>query len=102
MRPEDYARVDNRDFDREYWAALWDRLPSWARKGVLTYALQYLHAIETSGAFSVAWDYEDREEGRPTGMWPEQGDLPGDVIKFKGEVRIGHGEAGQIDEPDVS
>src|SRR5262249_36115214 len=87
MRPEDYARVENRDFDREYWASLWDRIPTWARRGTVIFVLHKLHAIETNGAFSISWDHEVQG-----GTSPDIGDRPGDVISFTGQVRIGQDE----------
>ena len=64
-------------------------MPDFAKRGVLTFVLQELHAIETNGKFSIAWSYENHDEKDKLGIPPDTGDLPGDLITFKGEVRIG-------------
>jgi hypothetical protein len=90
MKAEDRARLDSGGFDREAWAGLWDRLPARMRRGVLQYVLHELHAIESSGAFSIRWHYETSAEREEAGGPIYESDQPGDVITFSGQVRIGY------------
>jgi hypothetical protein len=89
MNAEDRARLKAANFDREAWATLWDRLPERARRSTLEFVLHKLHAIESSGRFSMSWHYETNEEREESGSPIFDDDQPGDIITFKGSLQIG-------------
>jgi hypothetical protein len=90
MKAEDRLRLRSGSFDREAWAQLWDRLPERARRGAAEFVLQKLHALESSGQWSISWHYETNEEREESGAPIFEFDQPNDVITFKGSLRIGN------------
>jgi len=89
MKAEDRIRLKSGTFDREAWAALWDRLPDQMRRGAAEFVLQKLHALESSGRWSFAWHYETNEDREESGAPIFEFDQAGDVITFKGSLQIG-------------
>lgn len=89
MKAEDRIRLKSGTFDREAWAVLWDRLPERARRAAAEFVLQKLHALESSGRWSISWHYETNEEREESGAPIFEYDQPGDVISFKGSLQIG-------------
>ena len=90
MHPQDRKRVKSGGFDREAWAALWDRLPERARCSTVEIVLHKLHAIESGGRWSMSWHYQSSEEREESGAPIFEDDQPGDVITFKGSLQIGN------------
>jgi hypothetical protein len=99
MHANDYKRLDDRDFDRKSWMALWDRLPDFARKNAIKFVLQQLHALESSGRWRISWDYETNQQREDASQGAHSDDAitfefhsdqPDDVITFKGSLQIGN------------
>lgn len=90
MNAVDRNRLKSGGFDREGWAELWDRLPERMRFSTLQFVLQELHAIESSGQFSMTWEYKTSQERELSGAPLFEDDQPGDVITFKGALHIGN------------
>jgi hypothetical protein len=89
MNAVDRKRLESGGFDREAWAALWDRLPERMRRGTAEFVLQKLHAVESGGRWSMSWCYETREN-REESDSPIEEDQSGDVITFKGSLQVGN------------
>jgi hypothetical protein len=91
MKAEDSIRFKSDAFDREAWAELWDRLPERGRRGAVRFVLQQLHALESGGNWQITWHYDTNVEREDSGAPIFAYDQPGDVITFKGSLRIGKG-----------
>jgi hypothetical protein len=90
MNAADRNLLKSGDFDRETWTALWDRLPERARRSTLEFVLQKLHAMESSGRWSMSWHCETSAGREESGAPIFENDQPGDVITFKGSLQIGN------------
>jgi hypothetical protein len=99
MKAEDRIHLKSGSFDREAWAALWDRLPTdRLRQNTAEFVLHKLHAIESGGHWKMTWIYvtsterEDAAELLPSSNDPPSPhvDQPDDVITFNGSLTIGH------------
>lgn len=102
MRPADRALLKSGSFDREAWAALWDRLPKTSKKTAAVFVLHLLHVHESGGDASISFDYvtsAEREESDPepvdlplvpTFPIPDcHEDQPGDVVTMEGRFHFG-------------
>ena len=96
MSAEDRKRLKSGGFDREAWAALWDRLPERMRRSTLEFVLQKLHAVESGGRWSFSWHYETSEQREESGAPVFEDDQPGDVITCKGSLQIGNQRSSQV------
>jgi hypothetical protein len=82
MKAEDRLSLSDGTFDRDAWAALWDRLPERMRRGAAEFVLQKLHALESGGDWRIAWHYESTEHREESDAPTFEFDQPGDVITF--------------------
>lgn len=96
MNAEDRKRLKSGGFDREAWAALWDRLPERLRRSTVEFVLQKLHAVESGGRWSFSWHYETSEQREESGAPIFEDDQPGDVITCKGSLQIGNEPSSQV------
>lgn len=89
MKAEDKIRLDSASFDRESWAALWDRLPERLRKSTLQFVLERLHANESGGNWRMTWTYETGAKQEDSGAPIFEFTQFADVITFKGSMQVG-------------
>jgi hypothetical protein len=71
------------------------------RHGAAEFVLQKLHALESSGRWSIAWHYETNEEREESGAPIFEFDQPGDVITFKGSLQIGSVGKETVADPEL-
>ena len=90
MNAEDRKQLKSGGFDRDAWAALWDRLPERTRRSTVEFVLHKLHAIESGGRWSMSWSYETNEQREEPVAPNSEDDQPGDVITFKGSLQVGN------------
>jgi hypothetical protein len=101
MKPEDRSLLESGKFDRDAWAALWDRLPERMRKKTAEFVLHKLHAVESGGQFSTRFSYQRGSEP-PDPRSRIYQDKPGDVVTCEARFEFGYGENRrypQLDKP---
>jgi hypothetical protein len=89
MKREDRAQLETEGFDRDSWAALWDRLPEKMRRRTIEFVLHKLHAIESGGRFSTVFSYETAAAREDSDGPIYHDDQPGDVITFQATFQFG-------------